>query len=127
MKKRISIINLKWSFQASREVLFDAMHMWLILENCEEFNNSRIIPIVEALQKLNLSVDADIVIASKEGNINNRNIFSFKKSINNILIKDQKCKKLQYFKNRVKLKQVIKNNSKLKISNHIMLFINFNF
>lgn len=68
MKKRISIINLKWIFQASREVLFDAMHMWLILENSEEFNNSQLIPIVEALQKLNLSVDADIVIASKEGN-----------------------------------------------------------
>ncbi|CAH2211449.1 jg20951 [Pararge aegeria aegeria] len=53
--------------KASKEVLFDAMHMWLILENFEKYNSSRKLPIHDILQRLNLSVDADIVVARKEG------------------------------------------------------------
>ncbi|XP_052738591.1 ionotropic receptor 75a-like [Bicyclus anynana] len=48
--------------KASMESLFDAMHMWLIVEN---FNNQW--NIQEVLEGLNLSVDADLVLASNVG------------------------------------------------------------
>ncbi|XP_034824710.2 ionotropic receptor 75a-like [Maniola hyperantus] len=44
------------------------MHMWLILQNTEQYNDSTKIPIQDIFQRLNLGVDADVVIASKEGN-----------------------------------------------------------
>ncbi|XP_039749170.1 ionotropic receptor 75a-like [Pararge aegeria] len=74
--------------KASKEVLFDAMHMWLILENFEKYNSSRKLPIHDILQRLNLSVDADIVVARKEGEVYElTDVFNFGKIQGNNLEK----------------------------------------
>ncbi|XP_063890567.1 ionotropic receptor 75a-like [Helicoverpa armigera] len=55
--------------EASKNKLFDAMHPWLILTNIEDADNCTDY-IQQSFQQLNLSVDADIAVASYNGGDN---------------------------------------------------------
>ncbi|XP_050342409.1 ionotropic receptor 75a-like [Nymphalis io] len=52
---------------ASKKTLFDSMHMWLILENEISNGNENKISSLDILKQMNLSVDADVVVAVNKG------------------------------------------------------------
>lgn len=54
--------------QASRASLFDSVHMWLILEN-EILSDASVSTSFDVLRRMNLSVDADVVVAINKGNV----------------------------------------------------------
>ncbi|XP_045446430.1 ionotropic receptor 75a-like [Melitaea cinxia] len=51
---------------ASRATLFDSVHMWLILEN-EILSEASVSTSLDVLRRMNLSVDADVVVAINKG------------------------------------------------------------
>ena len=53
-------------FQASRNKLFDAMHPWLVLSDVDDPDNGTYID--NTFRSLNLSVDADITVVTRDGN-----------------------------------------------------------
>ncbi|XP_050676134.1 ionotropic receptor 75a-like [Leptidea sinapis] len=61
--------NVDFIFEeASKGGLFDASHIWLIIENAGSYGNVSGMSIESRLQRANLSVDADIVVAQYNDN-----------------------------------------------------------